>query len=86
MILYKDTQYNYSETLLQGMQWDFLVLDVCVISFMARTVPDNSRVISPLMMGILVAYLLDIFLVSLRQFWGKKNIAKHTLADERFLI
>jgi len=86
MIMYKDPRRNYSKTLLMELEWDFLILDVCVISFLVRTVPDDSRVVSPIMMGVLCAYILDCMLIYMRKFYGTRNLAKHTLADERFLL
>jgi hypothetical protein len=38
------------------------------------------------MLGVLIAYILDTFLIFLRNYYGRRNVAKHTLADERFLI
>jgi hypothetical protein len=38
------------------------------------------------MLGILVAYIVDSLLKTLRGYSGRRNLASHTLADERFLI
>jgi hypothetical protein len=86
MIMYKDPHETYAKTLLGDLEWDFLMLDVCVISFLVRAVPEDSRVVSPIMMGVLVAYILDQFLIYFRKSFGTRNLAKHTLADERFLM
>jgi hypothetical protein len=38
------------------------------------------------MIGILVAYILDCLLVSMRKYFGKRNLSKQTLTDDAFLI
>lgn len=37
-------------------------------------------------MGVLVAYIIDKFFVTVRTYMGRRNLAKHTLVDEAFLI
>ena len=37
-------------------------------------------------MGVLVAYLLDNCLIWMRGHLGRRNLSKHTLVDEAFLI
>lgn len=44
------------------------------------------KVQSKLMIGVLVAYVLDCWLVSIRKYFGKRNLGKQTLTDDTFLI
>ena len=32
-VLYKDTWYSFSSFFLMGMDWDFVMLDACITSF-----------------------------------------------------
>ena len=77
---------NYSNFLLCGLDFEFLMLDVLVVTFIDLVAGNDASLRSRLMLGILIAYLLDSFLIFLRGYSGRRNLAKHTLADERFLI
>ena len=44
------------------------------------------RIDVKLLIGVLVAYILDSLLVIIRESAGKRNIARHTLVDDKFLI
>ncbi|CDW85678.1 meckelin isoform 4 [Stylonychia lemnae] len=84
--MFKDPWMNFSTYLLSGLDFDFVMLDVLIISFIDMAGHKNSNLESRIMLGILIAYLLDNFLIFLRTHYGRRNVAKHTLADERFLI
>lgn len=85
-IMFKDPWMGYSSYLMMGLDFDFLMLDVLVISFIDIAAQSNAALQSRLILGILIAYLVDNFLMFLRAHFGRRNLAKHTLADERFLI
>lgn len=85
-IMFKDGWMNFSSYFLSGLDFDFLMLDVLVVSFIDIVGNKDANLESRLMLGILVAYLVDNFLIFLRTYYGRRNVAKHTLADERFLI
>ena len=69
-----------------GLDFDFLMLDVLVLTFIDRTCVNNAELESRVMLGILIAYLLDSLLIWLRSYLGRRNLAQHTMSDERFLI
>lgn len=85
-IMFKDPWMNFSSYLLCGLDFDFLMLDVMVISFIDMAGQGNANLESRLMLGVLIAYMVDRILIFLRTYYGRRNVAKHTLADERFLI
>ena len=85
-IMFRDKWYSFSEFFLTGLDFDFLMMDVLTISFIDSVARNNTVLHSRVILGILIAYLLDQFFIFLREFLGKKNLATHTLADERFLI
>jgi hypothetical protein len=62
------------------------MMDVLMITFIDNVAQNNTVLNSRLMLGILIAYILDQSLIFLRSYLGRKNLAKHTLADERFLV
>lgn len=62
------------------------MLDVLTITFIDLVARNNTVLHSRLMLGILIAYILDQVLIFMRKYFGRKNLAQHTLSDERFLI
>lgn len=39
-----------------------------------------------LLFGMCLAYILDSMLIMLRSYVGRRNLSRHTLVDEKFLI
>ena len=72
--------------MLTGLDFDFLMLDVLTITFIDIVAFNDSTLQSRLMLGALVAYIIDNFFIWLRRYYGKRNLSSHTLADERFLL
>lgn len=85
-VMFKDKWMNFSNFLLCGLDFDFLMLDVLVVTFIDLVGQANLELRSRLILGILIAYILDTFLIFLRSHYGRRNLARHTLADERFLV
>jgi hypothetical protein len=69
-----------------GLEFEFLVLDSLIITFCNRTTMQESNIVSPTILGVLVAYMFNQILFFLKDSYGRKNVARHCLADERFLI
>ena len=85
-VLFKDHYSSFTNYMLSGLDWDFLTLQVLIVTFIDLVASSDSTLRSRLMMGVLIAYIVDTLLVSMRSYFGKRNLARHTLADERFLI
>lgn len=85
-ILFKDHYSGFTNYMLSGLDWDFLSLQVLIVSFIDLVASADTTIRSRLMLGVLIAYIVDTLLVSMRSYFGKRNLARHTLADERFLI
>jgi len=96
-VMYADTWMpSFAQTCLFGMDFDFMMLEVLVIacfdmSLVAADDPEaganaTSKPVNGLVVGVLVAYLIDYLLIKLREYKGRKNLAAHTLSDERFLV
>ena len=85
-IMFKDKWMNFSAYLLSSMDFDFVMLDVLIVTFIDFVAQSDANLSSRFMLGILIAYMIDSFLIFLRSYYGRRNLAKHTLADERFLI
>lgn len=58
-IMFKDKWMNFSSYLLSGLDFDFLMLDVLVVSFIDIAANSNSNLESRLMLGVLIAYIVD---------------------------
>lgn len=78
---------SFTNALLYGLEFDFFIMQVLVIASMDRlsSLEDND-VMNRIVLGVLIAHLIDGFLVLIRQVFGGRNLAIHTLIDERFLI
>lgn len=85
-IMFKDNWGAFSSTMLMGMDFDFLMLDVVIITFMERETQRHPDVTSREILAVLIAFVLDHMLFWLRRYFGRRNLSKHTLADEAFLI
>jgi hypothetical protein len=85
-IMYKDKWKSFSKTFLAGLDFDFLMLYSCVISFVEQVSRRDDRIQSALIIGVLTAYVLDCWLVSIRKYYGKRNLSENTLVDEAFLV
>lgn len=84
--MFKDKWMNFSSYLLQSMDFDFVMLDCLIVTLIDFAALNDSTLESRLVLGVLIAYIVDSFLIFLRKYYGRRNVAKHTLADERFLI
>ena len=80
--MYKDPWFSFGKYFLMGMDFDFLMLDVCTISFVIQVSRFNVGMDVKLLMGILVAYILDSLLIMLRGYLGRRNLSKQTMIDE----
>lgn len=85
-IMFKDRWGAFSQTMLMGMDWDFLMLDVVILTFMERESRHDDKVRSDVVLAVLVVFILDSILFWMRKYFGRRNLSKHTLADEAFLI
>lgn len=75
--------------MLYGLDFDFLMLNTLMIIVLERStyLAYETRIQNGLAVGVLVAYTLDLMIIWVRKFYGKRNIARHTLVnDEKFLI
>lgn len=72
--------------MLMGMDWDFLMLDVVILTFMERETRHDDKVRSDVVLAVLVSFILDNIFFWMRSYFGRRNLSKHTLADEAFLI
>lgn len=41
MIMFRDSMMNYSQTLLMGMDFDFMMLHVCILTFIEAVCHDS---------------------------------------------
>ncbi len=85
-ILYRDPWMGFTNFLVMGLDWDFLMLNALLVTFIDVVARDDPKVMSTTVLGVLVAYILDHMLLWLRAFLGRRNVARQTLSDERFLI
>ena len=85
-MLYKDKWYSFSSFFLMGMDWDFVMLDACVLSFVIQVSLYDTELKIKLLLGVLVAYILDQGLFFVRNWKGRRNISRHTLVDDKFLF
>jgi hypothetical protein len=87
-VLFKDKWYSFGNFFLLGMDWDFVMLDCCITSFIIQVTvyEPSSNLNIKLLLGILVAYILDQGLFFIHKFRGRRNLSRHTLVDDKFLF
>ena len=79
-LFYNDDSRTFTDILLYGQEWSLLLLNLLwllVIDWLS-----NWNII----LAATVIYFLDILIVMVRDSLGKKNIARKTMVDEKFLI
>lgn len=84
--MFKDKWMSFSNFMLSGLDFDILMLDVLMVTLIDLAAWKDTTLRSRLMLGVLIAYIVDKLLITLRGYFGRRNLARHTLADERFLI
>ena len=84
--MYRDKWMTFTNKFMSGLDFDFLMLDVLTITFIDILSYNNTTLESRLVLGVLIAYIIDCALIWMREYYGKRNIAQNTLTDERFLI
>lgn len=58
-MLYKDPWYSFSSFFLMGMDWDFVMLDSCIVSFIIQVTLFDGRIDIKLLLGVLLCYIVD---------------------------
>ena len=85
--MFQDTYVpSFSNTLLYGLDFDFLMLFSLIIACADRANYLPNDIQSGLVFGALLSYITDGLLTWFRSYKGKKNLAVHTLSDEKFMI
>lgn len=77
---------SFAKVFLYGLDFDFLIMEVLILACMDRANYLPNDIKSGLAFGVLISYLVDYCLIHLRSYKGRKNLAMHTLSDEKFLI
>jgi len=96
-VMFADTMIpTFAKSFLYGMDFDFMMLEVLFIacmdlahlSFTNLEAGPNyvDKPVNGIAFGVLIAYLVDYLLINIRMYRGRKNLATHTLSDERFLV
>jgi len=86
IIMFKDFFGEFSKTFSMGMDFDYMMLDILILTAVEAATKNSTTIASKIMLGVLFAYLIDSFLFWLRSYLGKRNLSRHTLVDDAFLI
>ena len=79
-LFYNDDSRTFTDILLYGQEWSLLILNL--LWFLVINWLSNWNII----LAATATYFLDILIVMVRDTLGKKNIARKTMVDEKFLI
>ncbi len=85
-VLFKDKWYSFSNFFMMGMDWDFVMLESCILSFVIQVSLYDTELDIKCLLGLLVAYITDQGLFFIRSWRGRRNLARHTLVDDKFLF
>jgi hypothetical protein len=73
---------SFIRTLLVGVEWDLVMLECLVIAAMDRATYLKNNIVSGLVLGVLIAYLIDNSFIMIRNYRGRGQIALRTLVNE----
>lgn len=62
-VFYKDPGVSYGKNFLMGMDFDFLMLETCILCLMNQFFRNLDGMDVKFLMGILIAYAIDCFLI-----------------------
>lgn len=79
-LFYNDDSRTFTDILLYGQEWSLLILNL--LWFLVIDWLSNWNII----LAATATYFLNILIVMVRDTLGKKNIARKTMVDEKFLI
>lgn len=74
-----DKEYDYVAVLFLGREYQLLLLNILAYSLFDLWFNDVA-------ISLLLTYLLEFVICSVRQAWGQRTLSRKTLIDERFLI
>ena len=78
-VFYNDDGRSFNSVLFYGNEWTLLLFDVLLFAIVDLIATDY------VLAGFLT-YLIDRLVTHLRDSFGRRNLARKTLVDERFLI
>eukprot|EP00042_Codosiga_hollandica_P036955 m.287014 g.287014 ORF g.287014 m.287014 type:complete len:974 (+) comp55006_c0_seq2:130-3051(+) len=78
-VFYRDSGHSFDQILFYGHEMKLFLLDLLLFAF---TDYYSTNVV----LAAVITYLVDKVLSGLRNHYGRKNIARKTLVDARFLI
>ena len=76
---YTDSGRSFTSNLLYGVEWSLLLFDILFFALI-------DMAASNYILAAVLTYFVDILIVTARDSFGKKNLARKTLVHERFLI
>ena len=79
-IFYNDDGRSFTSILLYGQEWSLLLFNLLLFLIVDWLSGWNA------ILAGFVAYMAEIIITSVRDSFGKKNLAAKTMVDERFLI
>ena len=78
-LFYNDDGHGFTSALLYGNEWNLLLFDIVIFTF-------TDMFASDFVLASFVTYTVGQLLVLSRDSLGRRNLARKTLVDERFLI
>lgn len=78
-IFFKDEEYDFARTFFVGLELEILLFGIITFNFFNYLTGSSST-------AILITYVFEKTVEFLRDYFGKKNIARKTMIDEKFLI
>ena len=85
-VLYKDKWFSFGRFFAIGLDWDFVMLECCLLAFAVQVSLYDASLDIKCLLGTLLAYIMTEGLQFIRDFKGRRNIARHTLVDDKFLF
>jgi meckelin len=78
-LFFDDADFLFTRTTLMGIEWDLSMMLILLYSLCDYAFSNQ-------LVAVLVCYLVDLAIVAIRGYYGRINISRKSLIDERFLI
>ena len=78
-VFYNDDGRSFNSILFYGNEWTLMLFDLLMFAFVDSLAQD-------FVLAGVITYLVTKALIILRDSFGRKNLTRKTLVDERFLI
>lgn len=84
VLFYKDPQKQFTQILLRGMEFKLLTFNILFFAVLDLFTPYLAA--NATYLNLFIIYVTNKLIAAARHYFGRRNMAKKTLIDERFIM